>query len=214
MNLHKPFSASVLNQDLWCSFVINYHVFTCTDKCNPITWQQCDRTEPENNCWTQETLFHPNIQQHIGRRLTETASRSVFVNVWAVEHGQFSRPGWSVAVLQCVWEDALRVVRRCALTRGDPRGSRTQSFGLVRHPPPERQRFTRPFIQPVRLNRVRAVWEGTQRPQGPKVYDPLETSSWKFTSLLKQNFKNVDTVDVFRGKKCGYLLIQGANCSP
>ncbi|KAG7486200.1 hypothetical protein JOB18_027037 [Solea senegalensis] len=35
------------------------------------------------------------------------------------------------------------VVKRCAVTRGDLCGSPTQSFGLVRHPQPELQQFTR-----------------------------------------------------------------------
>lgn len=120
-----------------------------------------------------------------------------FVNVWAVEHRQFSRPGWSVAVLQCVWEDALCVVRRCALTRGDPRGSRTQSSGLVRHPPPERQQFTRSFIQSLSSRTSPSCVERNPAATKSKVLRSPWNIELKVYVITQIEFRKYDTVDVF-----------------
>lgn len=63
----------------------------------------------------------------------------------------------------------LCVVRRCALTRGDPWGSPTQSFGLVRHPQPELQQFTRSPLSLMRRSKLssdsssRLLWKQIQQ---------------------------------------------------
>lgn len=92
---------------------------------------------------------------------------------------------FSVQQQQSVWTLCVCVVRRCALTRGDPWGSRTQSFGLVRHPQPERQQFTRPSFSPRNWSKLSSACMVQQ------LQAPLRSkhSRQKYISFLSRNLK-------------------------
>lgn len=74
------------------------------------------------------------------------------------------------------------VVRRCALTRGDLGGSRTQSFGLVRHPQPELQRFTRSPLSPWKWSKLSSD-SGVQQLQAPFWEQMQKQPGLRFCSL-------------------------------